>query len=591
MLHFTLANERQNRQIQHAEGPIVFGRLPQADCASVAVEDPYTSRDQLRIEELSGGLVRLQNLGAAVTLPGGAALATGDARTALAPIRVLFGCTTLDIVVKPAENALGTSLQTIARPQSGGGNTLLPRQLIQAGRIPTSEQLAQWFELLMTVQRKAANSNEFYADTARAVVELVGLDRGLVLLRQGDAWETIAGHARSAEDAAAGNFSRSVLAQVMAERRTYFQSFQNDNQAQSLLGIEAVVASPIFDEHDAVAGVVYGSRDMRAAAGLKGIEPLEAQFVQLLAGAVSTGLARLAREADAARSRVQFEEFFSPELARALERDRTILSAQERELTMLFADLRGFSRLAERIGPSETYQLLADVLDRLTDRIMDQDGVVIDYYGDGLAAMWNAPADVAGHADRACQAALAIFNELPAINSSWAEKLGGLLRLGIGIHTGRAEVGNSGSKRRLKYGPRGHAVNLTSRLEAATKVLGVPCLVSEATHSQLAWQTPFRRVCRARLTGMTEPVHLFELPSYTNHPTWLARRERYEAALKLYEEQRIEPCREACRAMQIELGVSDGPTNWLLRQAEQRLAAETAGTAAVFDPVFAVETK
>jgi adenylate cyclase len=584
MLIFTLANERQRRQIHHQVGPIEFGRLQQGHCARIVVDDPFTSRDQLRIEELEDGEVRIQNLGGPITLPDGQQLHVGGARRFLPPVRVVFGRSTLDIGAIPQDDIAGSSMQTIARPVAADTRTHKP--MVQAGRVPSAETLAQWFEALLTVQKEAAGSSEFYADTARAVVELVGLDRGLVLLHKKDIWEVVANYSTAGSDNR--QFSQRVLLQVLGERRTFYQTFDDATAAQSLMGIEAVVGSPVFDEHDKVVGVVYGSRDMRTAvSGQRGIEPLEAQFVQLLAGAVSAGLARLSREADAARARVQFEQFFSPELARALERDAKILAAQERELSLLFADLRGFSRIAERIGPSETYQLLADILDRLTNQIMDHGGVVIDYYGDGLAAMWNAPTDCPGHADRAVNAALAMQNELPAINSAWAEKLGGLVRLGIGVNTGRAQIGNSGSQRRLKYGPRGHAVNLTSRVEAATKVLGVPCLLTGATRAALSGSVQVRRICRARLTGMTEGVELFELPAIGELSTWLTQRERYEAALLLYEQEQAAACRAACRAMLDELGPIDGPTKWLLKQAEARLADADA----TFDPVFAVETK
>ena len=587
MLIFTLANERQRRQIHHQEGPIEFGRLQQGHCARVVVDDPYTSRDQLRVEEIAGGEVRLQNLGATVTLPDGSQLNGSEARPFQPPIRVVFGRSTLDISAIPDEegDAPASSMQTIARPVAADAATKKPSPA-KTGRVPSADTLAQWFEALLNVQRGAAGSNEYYADTARAVVELIGLDRGLVILRRHQVWEVIASHTATGSDNR--SFSQRVLLQVKTERRTFYQNFPEANAGQSLLGVEAIVASPIFDEKDKVAGVVYGSRDLRSAeASQRGIEPLEAQFVQVLAGAVSSGLARLAREADAARARVQFEEFFSPELARALERDPGVLAAKERELSLLFADLRGFSRISERIGASETYLLLADILDRFTNQIMDHGGVVIDYYGDGLAAMWNAPTDSLQHADRAVEAALAMQNELPAINSQWAEKLGGVIRLGIGLHSGKAQVGNSGSRRRLKYGPRGHAVNLTSRVEAATKVLGVPCLLTGATRAFLNKPTPVRRVCRARLTGMTEAVELFELAAFSDHPTWVAQREKYEAALALYEKRRPEECLAACRAIQEEFGASDGPTSWLLKQAEARLAAGDTP----FDPVFAVETK
>lgn len=591
MLLFTLANERQRRSIQHNEGPIEFGRLQQGQCARIVVDDPFTSRDQLRIEELPTGEVRVANLGSPVSLADGSQLNVGAARRFTPPVRLVFGCSTLEIGLIPNADIAGpgSGMQTIARP--GAVETGSVKLIFKQGRVPSAETLAQWFEALLNVQRAAAGSNEFYTETARAAVELIGLDRGLVLIRRRDVWEVIASHSDAKEEGRTKSdnrqFSQRVLLQVLAEKRTFYQSFQDANAAQSLMGIEAIVASPVLDEKNNVVGIVYGSRDMRTAAGQKGISPLEAQFFQLLAGAVSAGLARLSREADAARARVQFEQFFSPELARALERDAGVLAAQQRELTLLFADLRGFSRIAERIGARETYSLLADILDRMTNEVMDHGGVVIDYYGDGLAAMWNAPTDTPHHAQRAVESALAMQRELPAINSTWAEKLGGLVRLGIGLHTGTAQIGNSGSRRRLKYGPRGHVVNLASRVETATKVFGVSCLLTGSTKSSMQTQVPLRRICRGRLTGMTDAVELFEVGEFSDHPAWLAQRDRYEAALVLCEKQQLDEALAACRAMQDEFGPADGPTKWLLRQIEERLA----NPAEVYDPVFAVETK
>jgi len=584
MLLFTLGNERQKRQFQHLAGPIEFGRLQQGECPRIVVDDPYTSRDQLRVEEV-GGEVQIQNLGTALTLSDGTQLKAGGSRRFTPPLRVIFGRSTLDIGLIPNEDQPASNLQTIARPLADDSHNpkLTPPP---QGRVPSAETLTQWFETLLTVQRSAAGSSAFYAETARAVVDLVGLDRGLVLLCRNQQCQVVASYSSTSNDSR--RFSYRVLSEVQKQRRTFFQSFEDMDLGQSLGGLEAVVASPIFDERDEVVGVVYGSRDVATASAItRGIEPLEAQFVQLLAGAVSAGLSRLSREAEAARARVQFEQFFSAELARALERDPEILAAKDRELTLLFTDLRGFSKISERIGASETYALLADILDRLTNQIMDHGGVVIDYYGDGLAAMWNAPTEQPQHADRAAQAALAMLGELPAINSQWAEKLGGIVRLGIGLNTGRAQVGNSGSRRRFKYGPRGHAVNLTSRVEAATKALGVTCLLTEATRKALTIDLPLRRVCHARLTGMAEPVNLYELPAASDHSSWPPRRDQYELALAFYERDRAAECRAACQQLVHEFGGTDGPTNWLLRQAEARLA----DTAAPFDPVFSVETK
>jgi adenylate cyclase len=264
-----------------------------------------------------------------------------------------------------------------------------------------------------------------------------------------------------------------------------------------------------------------------------------------------------------------------------------VLAAQDRELTLLFADLRGFSRVAERIGPHETYRLLADILDRLTNQVMDHGGVVIDYYGDGLAAMWNAPTAQPEHADLAAGAALAMLAELPPLNREWEAKLGATIRLGIGLHTGSAQVGNAGSQRRLKYGPRGHTVNLASRIEAATKVIRAACLLSAATSASMTLPVARRRLCRAQLSGMSEPVDLFELPAQADDPTWPARCEQYAAALAAWEEDRPDDCLRLCRQMQEQFGSTDGPVEWLSAKAKERLSDASSQ----FLSVVAVETK
>ena len=583
MLQITLANERQQRQITHEEGPLEFGRLPKPNCDyQIVVDDPYTSREQVRLEELASGDVRVINLGSPIVLPDGSKLPTGQAINLIVPTRITFGTSALDVTVLPKDPFTG-SMHTID-PPSRSGTLVSTAQELAADQAPSADRLAKWFEALLGVQRAAAGSQAFYSDTARAVVQLVGLDRGMVLLRQGEDWETVASHSVKRGDTR--QYSRRVLAEAVARERTYYQQYRDDAHAMSLANIEAVVASPIFGERGDVAGVVYGSRDVSPDQAARGILPLEAQFVQLLAAAVSTGLARLAQEAEAARARVQFEQFFSPELAGALQRDRGILAAQQRELTLLFADLRGFSRVAERIGAAETYQLLSDILDRLTNQVMDYGGVVIDYYGDGLAAMWNAPTDQPQHADLAAEAALAMLGELPRLNEVWEEKLGSRIRLGIGLHTGTAQVGNSGSQRRLKYGPRGHAVNLTSRVEAATKVLKAACLLTASTEAALSIAVPRRRICRAQLTGLSEPVDLYELPTAADD-TWKDRCDKYALALARWEEERVDDCLAILRDMQSKFGRGDGPVEWLAAKAEER----GADSSSPHIRVFAVETK
>src|SRR5690606_37492160 len=136
-------------------------------------------------EELPSGDIVVQNLGAPVKLATGQSLPTGERCTLRAPTRLSFGFTTLEIGVIPDGDEFASSLQTIMRPlrsQDAGTQT----QFKGLGESPSPETLAAWFETLLTVQKSAAGSGEFYKETAKAIVELVGLDRGVVLLRQGD---------------------------------------------------------------------------------------------------------------------------------------------------------------------------------------------------------------------------------------------------------------------------------------------------------------------------------------------------------------------------------------------------------------------
>ncbi len=335
------------------------------------------------------------------------------------------------------------------------------------------------------MQQAAAGSSAFYQDTVEALVKTVGMDVALLLLRDNNDWRIVGEHHARPETSSSSSvtpkYSQSLIDSVRQQKRTLFRNASTDDMSKSLAEIEAVVASPILSRDDEVIGVLYASRAISSGSGGRAVGSLDAQVVQLLASVVATGLARAQHEADAVRNRVQFEQFFSRELAAELERNPSLLEGQERELTILFADIRGFSRLAQRLAPRDYYRIAQDVLSCLTEQVHRHGGVVVDYTGDGLMAMWNAPFEQKDHARRAIASALAIVAELPTIQNRWKEQTGGVLDLGIGLNTGPALVGNTGTPFKLKYGPRGHHVNLGSRIEGATKHLGVRIIASAST--------------------------------------------------------------------------------------------------------------
>ena len=97
---------------------------------------------------------------------------------------------------------------------------------------------------------------------------------------------------------------------------------------------------------------------------------------------------------------------------------------------------------------------LGDVMEALTQVVIARRGVVVDYYDDGLLALWNAPLEQRNHAELACLAATDMFEVLPDVGEKWQDRLGRQLEIGIGIHSGPAQAGNAGTRSRLKYGPR-----------------------------------------------------------------------------------------------------------------------------------------
>jgi adenylate cyclase len=587
-MQVSVSNKAGMTRFEHAGGPLEFGREARPGTLRRVIDDPYLSKNQLRIEEIPGSRLRVENLSSkvAVRTTEGLSIAPGATHVLPLPVRFTVGMTLIDFEeTAEAEADDAGALRTVARPDLRPGATF---RVVQPGydEDEGTERLALWFETLLSVQRAAASSLEFYHEIARAVVELIGLDYGLFLKRSGDRWTALARHPSGSTTLV--EFSHTVLERVVRERRTFYQVADTSGGERSLAGVTAVVASPVFEAGDgAVIGVVYGARGGRAGNPTGAIRPLHAQLVQVLAAAATAGIARISSEAEAARRHVQFEQFFSRELAGELDRNPELLAGQDREVTVLVSDVRGFSRISERIGPRETCRLMGDVLERLTARIHEEGGVVVDYAGDGIMAMWNAPLEQPDHTVRACRAALAMLGEIPALNEQWGNLTGEPVGLGIGLNTGAALVGNVGSRQRLKYGAIGNTVNLASRVEGATKALGMPLLISGTTHALLGGSFAARRLCRARVVGIDTPVELYELHGQTATAEWLAARDAYEAALALFEAGRLS---EACRALFPLLQDGDGRHDRPALTLAAR-AIDGLRTAAPFDPVIALDAK
>ncbi len=612
MLKILVSNQNEHSPIRLPSGSMVLGRAPKTSGHLHAIQDDYCSAQQLELEELPEGRVRLKNLSSRVVvavLSSGSSVEPGATCESALPLRLRAGKTVIEIEPGHADQDMSGSFVTIAQPIALRIRTPLgmdplgtadrtvalpatdwpPESLsgLADVEVPGMERLTRWFETVVTVQRSAASSDEFFQETARAVVDLIGLDCGLVLSRQDGQWKPEACYPPEALSSML--YSQAVLERVRRERRTIFRNLKKDEATTTLSGVATLVASPVFGGDGVeVVATVYGVRFVKTSGVCNDIRPLDAHLVQVLAAAVGAGLARRESEFEAARRHVQFEQFFSSELARELDRDPSLLEGHERELTILVSDIRGFSRIAEQLGPRETCLLMNDVLERLTYQIHEQGGIVVDYVGDGIMAMWNAPVAQFDHAARACRAALAMQGELPGLNEKWRTRIKKTLGLGIGINTGTALVGNTGCPRKFKYGPLGHTVNLASRVEGATKQLCVPSLITGSTHKQLDGAFATRRLSRVQLKGIDESVDLYELHSAAVEPDFQALRDRYESALSLYESGRWS---EAGKTLYPILAGQEGrydlPTLSLMGRAIECLKS----TPPVFDPVLHLTDK
>ncbi|MEX2315731.1 MAG: adenylate/guanylate cyclase domain-containing protein [Pirellulales bacterium] len=252
--------------------------------------------------------------------------------------------------------------------------------------------------------------------------------------------------------------------------------------------------------------------------------------------------------------------------------NRSRMFGQRREATLLFADLRRFTDLAAPLAQEAVYELLGHVMDCLTTEVIEQQGTVIDYFGDGLAAMWNAPDDQSDHAERACRAALSMIQSLPDVYADWAGLLeGAKLRLGIGVHTGTVQVGNAGSQQVKKYGPRGAAVHVASRVEAATKKIGVPLVLTGSTAARLSGCFATYRICRAELPGIDKPVDLYAMRSASADVVQIAAIEVYGRALEMLERGELEPAAAVLATLR---QTDDPPTRFLSEYIKQQLGQQ-----------------
>ncbi|MDX1432683.1 MAG: adenylate/guanylate cyclase domain-containing protein [Gammaproteobacteria bacterium] len=206
-----------------------------------------------------------------------------------------------------------------------------------------------------------------------------------------------------------------------------------------------------------------------------------------------------------------FGEYVPPELVEEMNQDPTsfTLESENRELSVLFSDVRDFTTISEGLGPSELSDLMNEYLSAMTRIIYDHRGTIDKYMGDAIMAFWGAPVHERDHARQALFGAMQMVAALDELNPRLRTRGWPDLRIGVGINTGEMYVGNMGSRYRRAYTVMGDAVNLASRLEGLSKVYGVSIIVSDTTRAAVP-EYAFRELDRVRVKGKDKPVTIYE---------------------------------------------------------------------------------
>ncbi|WP_187970509.1 CHASE2 domain-containing protein [Aquibium microcysteis] len=238
------------------------------------------------------------------------------------------------------------------------------------------------------------------------------------------------------------------------------------------------------------------------------LSPILPAQSSLLAYGIASGVRLLVSESERRYIRSAFSHYLAPSMVEKLmdNPQSLVLGGENKELTLLFADIRGFTTLSEKLGANELTEFLNNYLTPMTDVLMERGATIDKYMGDGIMAFWNAPLDVADHRRRACESVLAMQAALVGFN----RQFGTDIAVGVGLNTGICCVGNLGSRQRFDYSAIGDPVNVAARIEGMTKQYGLSNLISGSTAEGMD-DFAMLEVDRVKLVGRAEPTPVYTL--------------------------------------------------------------------------------
>lgn len=210
-----------------------------------------------------------------------------------------------------------------------------------------------------------------------------------------------------------------------------------------------------------------------------------------------------------------FAKYVSPQVLNELLKnpEKITLGGEEREVTVLFSDIRDFTSISEKTRPTELVRILNKYFSAVTKKIIENDGVLDKYIGDAIMAFWGAPLPEPLQADKAVKAGLQMLEELKKLNLELVENGDLEIKIGIGIYTGKAVVGNVGSEHRFDYTVIGDTVNAASRIEGLTKEYKTGLIIGESTKNQLTEKFSVKPLGKTSVKGKSQQISIYAVSS------------------------------------------------------------------------------
>ncbi|MDA0657580.1 MAG: adenylate/guanylate cyclase domain-containing protein [Planctomycetota bacterium] len=554
-----------------------------------AAEEVSVSRSQLVIEPLDDRRVAIRNTSQTTQLDitsSGHRLAAGE----VAIVDLPAVCRVGTRVVRIGSSV--SSVHTLSHATQSPGTAIRDTSRVPvhqlrdlAGDLARLEPLIRTLQQIVDMLQHATSENELFQQACTASVELLGLQQARVFLRnEFGVWRNALLSDSDTDVATVDSVStvgiretmpRSMVGRlhpdlaeslngVLREKRVTFGFTESTDIRRTVDPQGFIVAAPLMNRAGEVIGVLCASQPFHEHdVEHMQVAKLQAQLLEMIACAVSSALLRLEQEKGRKKIQVQFDQFFSTTLSQHLERQPDLLEGRDAEVSLLFCDIRNFTRHSENLPAAVIFAWVNDVMETLSQCVMEFEGVLVDYIGDELIAMWGAPEHQPDHALRACRAAIAMLRQMPELNERWQSTLNHELQVGIGVNTGPVRVGNTGSQLKFKYGPLGPTVNIASRIQGATKYVDCPVLIADSTFQSIHHALKTRPICQVRLVNVERPVTLYELVEATDRDPQVCA--QYEQALEMFGRGQLEETsRILGRILQEQ--PKDGPSRILLKR-------------------------